>query len=120
MMRFFLSTATFLADAFFETSPMAIVACTQPGSIQEQEEEEEAALISKDPSLSATGPPHTRLGAGEREMLPACIRAEDTARMRRNMQCVVLFLLLVLYTEDSITSVLSLSPPLFLFLRLFF
>lgn len=60
VMRFFRSTATFRAEAFFETSPMAIAACTQPDSIQQ-----EAALISKDPSLSATGPPHSLLDARE-------------------------------------------------------
>lgn len=61
MTRFFRSTATFRADAFIETSPMAIAACTQPDSIQE-----EAALILKVPSLSAAGPPHSLLGARQR------------------------------------------------------
>lgn len=56
MTRFFLSTARFRVDAFFETSPMAISAC----SIKE-----EAALEANDPSLSATGPRHSRLGAVE-------------------------------------------------------
>lgn len=58
VMRFFLSTATFRTDAFFETSPMAIAACTQPDTIQE----EAAPLQSKDPSLSDTGPLHALLG----------------------------------------------------------
>lgn len=57
VMRFFRSTATFRADAFFETSPMAIAACTQPDTIQE----EAAPLQSKDPSLSDTGPLHALL-----------------------------------------------------------
>lgn len=70
MIRFFRSTATFRADAFFETSPMAIAARTQPDSIQE-----EAALISKeDPSLSAGGPPHS---VATERMLPGRIRAAD-------------------------------------------
>lgn len=72
-MRFFRSTATFRAEVFFERSPMAIAACTQPDSIQE-----EAALISKDPSLSATGPPHAPLDAGEDAACPARIRTADS------------------------------------------
>lgn len=75
-MRFLRSTATFRADAFFETSPMAIAA-TQPDSIQE-----EAALKSKDPSLSGSGPPHSLLDAWER-MLPGSIRAAGTSRQQQ-------------------------------------
>lgn len=81
MMRFFRSTATFRADAFFETSPMAIAACKQPDSIQE-----EAAPISKDPSLSATGPPHALLDTGER-MLPARIRAAAVQQQEPEPPC---------------------------------
>lgn len=70
-MRFLRSTATFRADAFTETSPMAIAACTQPDSIQN-----EAALILKDPSLSATGPPQSLLGARQRDGIGAAAGAD--------------------------------------------
>lgn len=63
-MRFFRSTATFRADAFFEVSPVAIAACTPPGSVQE-----EAALLWTDPSQPLTGPPHS--GGVSEGMLPA-------------------------------------------------
>ncbi|KAA8581577.1 hypothetical protein FQN60_003158, partial [Etheostoma spectabile] len=63
--RFFRSTATFRTDTLSEASPIAIAGCPQPGSIRE-----EAALKSKDPSLSATGPPHSLLDAGEDAACP--------------------------------------------------
>lgn len=52
VMRFLRSTATFRADALFDTSSVAIAGV-----------QEESALESKDPSLSDDGPRHSPLAA---------------------------------------------------------
>lgn len=64
VMRLFCSTATFRAEPFFETSPMAIAVCARPHTIQE----EGAPRESKDPSQSDTSRLHPLWGdaSGER------------------------------------------------------
>lgn len=115
MRRFFLSTARFRVDAFFETSPMAIAAC----SIQE-----EAALEANDPSLWATGPPHSLVDAGEDAGGPRqsrwqtaaalCETTEETARHIRHTRARgawALFLCLLLWPAHG-TELCLLEPPL--------
>lgn len=109
-MRFFRSTATFRADAFIETSPMAIAACTQPHSIQE-----EAALILKVPSLSATGPPHPLLAARQRGGIGAAAgAAEVLCVMTRDadVQTALIYYSHTLTADD--TSALSPSLPAYI------
>lgn len=51
VMRLFCSTATFRAEAFFETSPMAIAVCARPHTIQEEPLENQRTPPCRTPAV---------------------------------------------------------------------
>ena len=119
-MRFFLSTATFLTDAFFNTSPVAIAACTPPGGRRSWRRRRRRRRRRKrkgmEGPLPVGSPPHSLLlEAGEEDAMcrhQSCRQADTASCITRPHSVVLLVYYDSSKTHRRATYICSPSLPL--------